>query len=651
MTEKEFTLRAFLLGTILLFPIVLWIRQVELITFTCQITESIPPIPALAVLLLFAMLRSLMSKVGKRFPLTPGEQGTIFFFVALGCVMSAVGVTQAFLPYLTVPFYFASPENNYDIILRHLPPWFGPKDPEAIREFFEGSEAGSIPWAVWLKPLGLWTIFFLLYWGALTCLWSVMRKQWVERERLSFPLLWIPLSIIKEESPQPGQPPFFKDPLMWLGFSVSVIYNLLNILKTFNPAVPAPGSFYPIGTLFTERPWNAMAGLQMWHRPELVGLGYLVSTEILFSVWFFFLLHNLVAVAGRAIGWEPPGFPFRGEQGIGAYFAVALFLLWVARRHLRDVLRKALFGAKDVDDSTEPLPYRVAVFGFLLCVGGLLLWFKLAGMALWVGIFFLGLLWTVLLGYARIRAETGTPSIWARPHTQLREFPFYTFGSDAFKVGGSYKTLSVWTHHFFLVHGGFFDQSMVYQLEAFKLADELGVPRRKMVLTGFLALIVGLALAYWMFLTTYYEYGANVLAGGQKSVTGGVRIMYCKQSYDMLSGFVDNPRPPDLARNIATGVGFIVASFLIAVRVILLRSPFHPLGYIMASVIGHQLWWAFFMAWFMKTLILRLGGVRLYRRFIPAFLGLAIGHFFSAGIVWGSIATLWPGAIYIVWFT
>ena len=54
----------------------------------------------------------------------------------------------------------------------------------------------------------------------------------------------------------------------------------------------------------------------------------------------------------------------------------------------------------------------------------------------------------------------------------------------------------------------------------------------------------------------------------------------------------------------------------------------------------------------MKWLILRYGGHKLYTRLIPGFLGLALGHFFIAGVVWGAFGAYAPDALpgYQVWF-
>ena len=50
-----------------------------------------------------------------------------------------------------------------------------------------------------------------------------------------------------------------------------------------------------------------------------------------------------------------------------------------------------------------------------------------------------------------------------------------------------------------------------------------------------------------------------------------------------------------------------------------------------------------FIAWGSKTIIMAVGGVQLYRKAKPVFLGLLVGY--TAGVVWSFIvdATLWSG--------
>ncbi len=642
--------RVAVVGIVLLALIVLWIRQVELITFTCQITESVPPIPALAVLILFAVLRPLLRRRLRRLELSRQELAVLFVFISVGCVMSAVGVTQAFLPYPVVPFYFADPQNNYELMQQYLPTWFGPRGDEVIRTFFEGSETGAAPYGAWAGPLALWLLFFVAYWVAALCIWSILRAQWAERERLAFAITSIPLAMTETE-PTWGRRPFLSNPYTWIGFGLVALFHGFNILHGFNPAVAAPGNRYWIGQIFTERPLDALRNVNIWYRPELIGLGYLMSLETLFSVWFFYGLENLAAVIGRAVGYEQAGFPFPTEQGMGGHIAMAIFLLYIAREHLRRVWRKALYNDPAVDDSREPLPYRAAVLGLVLSIAAILAFCRIAGMALWVAAMFFAMLFAALISYGRIRAETGTPSVWALPHSVGRTFLFSLFGVWPFKVGGSWRTMSVWTTFFWLVHGGFYNQATVYQLESFKLADEVGLRRQTMVYVCLSAVVVGLLFAFVMFLQTYYHYGTNVLAGGPNTVMGGVRITYCRQAWDQTSSYIDAPVGPDIPRSVAAGVGFGMAALLVMVRGLMLRTSLSPLGFVMAATVGHQLWFAFFVAWLAKSLIIRFGGAPAYRRLVPFFLGMAIGQFFLAGVVWGVIKAIWPHVGEIIWFT
>ena len=640
------SLRALVISLVITILCAVWIRQAELLSFTCQITESIPPITGLATLLLFAALRPILRG---RWQPSRAELCMIYVFVSIATVMSAVGVTQAFLPYLLVPFYFPEAGTKLGEIREFLPGWLGPRDEETIRTFFEGSDTGRVPWADWAGPLALWLLFLLAFWWTATCLFVIFRKQWTDKERLTYPIVSIPIRLT-EQGGSRGNRPFLRDPLMWMGFSLALVYHVVNVLHIINPSVVAPGPYYPLGQFFTERPLNVLAGLSIWHRPELIGLGYLVPLEILFSVWFFFVLQQVIAVLGAAVGYEGAGYPYMGDQGMGAYIGTAFFLVWVARRHLAGVIRCALRGGGD-EDRDEPLSYRTAVFGLLLGFSFLVLFACRAGVALRVALMFFGLLFTFLLTYTRIRCESGTPSIWSLPHSELKFLPFRMFGSDAFKIGGSYQTLSVWTTFFFLVHGGFFNQTTVLQMESFRLGDELGVRRRTMARIGLSAVFIGLVIAFVMFLHTYYAYGTNVLAGGGRSGTGGVRISYCLESWMETSNYMTTPVAAERPRQLAFGTGFVLTIALLIVRTLTLKSPLSPLGYIMASINGTQLWWAFLLAWMAKSAVLRLGGVTLYHRLMPFFLGIALGHFFIGGVVWGTLAIFWPDVEYVIWFT
>ena len=63
---------------------------------------------------------------------------------------------------------------------------------------------------------------------------------------------------------------------------------------------------------------------------------------------------------------------------------LVLWGLWMARDHLKDVVRKAWNPAYPIDDRRELMSYRAAVLGFLLGTFYMLTWLHEAGME-WLG--------------------------------------------------------------------------------------------------------------------------------------------------------------------------------------------------------------------------------------------------------------------------
>jgi len=190
------------------------------------------------------------------------------------------------LPWVTAPVYFDSPQNNYKTLAAELPQWFYPHDDEVILTMYEGSADGSVPWRPWLYPLLMWTIFMSLLFFTGMCLVTLFRKQWAENERLRFPLLLLPRSVVEKEAPG-SRAPFFRNPLVWVALGVVAIHHILNIIHSYNPVVMALMDRSYTGQIFIEWPWTPYRALTFFHRPQLIGLGYFVPLDILFSGWFF----------------------------------------------------------------------------------------------------------------------------------------------------------------------------------------------------------------------------------------------------------------------------------------------------------------------------------------------------------------------------
>ncbi|MFO8082002.1 MAG: DUF6785 family protein [Armatimonadota bacterium] len=655
--------RAVTLSLIFLVFSLVWMYKAGLVGHGAQLGESVPVVPAVGALLVLTLLLPLLRKLPVWLRVNRAGVLMVYAFLAIAVSMSSVGVARMLFPNATAIYYFATPENNFEAFQQYVPSWIQPgDDPEVIRQMYEGSDAmlagevgegllgqlSAVPWSAWISPLVAWTLFLLAAFIAMMSIMTMFRRQWVERERLTFPIVHLVMDLAGGKNVE-NVLSFFKNPVMWTGFALAAGYNLMNILNAWNPSIPAMGRAEDIGALFTERPWDAIRPLQIAWRPENFGLGYLVPTDITLSVWVFYLALRLANVFQVGIGYDISGFPFMQEQSFGSYLALGIFLVFVAREHLARVFRKAIGRARDVDDSDEPMSYRGAAIGLVVGVGFMLLWAGSAGMALWTAAIFFGLFLLFALVYARARAEAGAAMVWLFPFYQHKRMMVNITGSAIYERFGGWSNLTIFSMLMFLSRG-YFQSMMAYQIEATKIADEARIKQRTMAVWLVVALLVGLAGAYVIHLQAYYTHGANILEGG--TTQGGYRTRLAIQEYEGLTSFARGHKEPDRPRTIAAGTGFLITAGLIGLRSVFLRFPLHPLGFAMVTAYGGPLWGPFFIVWLIKTLVLRIGGMGMYRRLIPFFLGIVIGHFFTAGLVWGWLSAIYEemGRRYVVHF-
>ncbi len=628
--------RAVVLSLLLLVGSLIWVKQAGLVSHGVQLAESVPVVPAVGALILLTLLVPLLQRLPAMFRLNRAGVLLVYAFLCIAVSMSAVGVARMLFPNATALFYFSSPENEFVKLQEYVPDWFAPHDPEIIRQMYEAADDERVPWRPWLLPLGAWTLFFLAAFVAMLCLMVMFRRQWVERERLTFPIVHLVMELSGGGDTATGLG-FFKNPAMWIGFGLATVYNVMNILNAWNPSIPAMGRSYDLGGLFTERPWSAIRPLSIAWRPENIGLGYLVSTEITLSVWVFYLAMRVSNVAATAAGYEISGFPFDREISFGAYLALGIFLFWVGREHLARMFRYAFTGRPQLDDRDEPLSYRVAVWGALLAFAGMMIFATSAGMAAWTAAIYFSLFLLFALVYARARAEAGAAMVWLFPFYQHKRMMINIIGSKPYVSGGNWGNLTILSVMIFLSRG-YFQSMMAYQIEATKIADQARIKQRTMAIWLVVALVVGLWGAYVIHLQAYYKHGANILEGG--TTQGGYRTRLATNEFEELSGFMRAHKPPDRARTAAAATGVVATAALVVLRSVFLRFPLHPLGLAMVTAYGHPLWGPFFLVWVVKSLVLRLGGMGLYRRLIPFFLGIVVGHFFTAGLVWGWLSII-----------
>ena len=142
-----------------------------------------------------------------------------------------------------------------------------------------------------------------------------------------------------------------------------------------------------------------------------------------------------------------------------------------------------------------------------------------------------------------------------------------------------------------------------------------------------LSTIFGLLIGFFAFLHAGYKHGSLGTWRGQETFTDLQRWLLSPSETDWTNvGFLS--------------LGIILTSIMLVCRLRFIWWPFHPLAYPLAAIGNFaKLWFPVFLAWFIKLLLLRHGGVRAYRRALPMFFGVMLGEFLM-GTIWAVVGLI-----------
>jgi len=625
-SSEQVTLRSLVLGVLTIAAMTVYITH-----FGWNLIKNYMPVSALIPFVGWVGLNAVLRICVPRFALSRTEMLTIFFMVWLVGNLPTTGWAGYLLGDISAPSQLSSPENRVgEVVGPLLPNWLflGP-DPIVVGGLYSGLPADTpIPWQPWVRPVFWWSVgsFSIVLAGFFGSV--LFFKQWNEIERLTFPMATFPADMLQEH-PRTRLPAVFHAPIFWVGFAIAggiLCWNIAGYFVHTLPHIPLFDHWRSMGVSLGRDFPNYYMRVQ----PVIMGLAYLCPLDLLFSFWSYNIINivkeGLINRTGFSVGLQ-------GQQAgateilvLEAHGALVLLVgwsLWISRSHLRSTLSKAADDDRTHDDGA-PVTYRTAWLGLVISVLFLAGWCTTAGMTVGATVIQLALMFVALFGVAKYAAATG-----------------FTFLSPGGNGGlGADKGATVWTLLGGTAHLTPGSLTTMWMVNRNALA---GMPIR---LTGTMSVPHFFRMLGGHLRRHPYIWGAMPLAYGVACLTTVSDSMYRSYVDGGMNGplytgdwnhlvrlvpFIEGTkiRVADPSKWMVWGGGMVQAVVLILLRNRWTWWPFHPAAVAFPT---RRYGFSLMIVWITKSLVLRYGGVRLYRRSIPFWYGFIVGYLFGVGL-------------------
>ncbi len=534
-----------------------------------------------------------------------------------GAIAVGGGVTHL-IPMLSTAIYHSTPGNQWvSEIAPHIRNWMMPLDPDggavAIKRFWEGlPPGGHIPWEQWVTPLTRWGIYLMALFGCTAAIMSVMRKQWVDYEHLSFPIAQVPSELCRGVA-EPGNPDsILRSRAFWIGAGIILLHALVMRLGRY------AGFFGPatMGTWVTfAEGWR----MRFWVDFTVIGLVFLIPNRIAFSVWVLAVVSWFVRsfVKTHNLGLQvymPYGGPAETQHmAMGALLVLVFSSLWYGRRHLLRAVRCALRWGEAGYDSNEPTSYTAAFATGLVgaIVAGVWLW--RSGMTPLYSAAFLLLHLCVYYGITRIIAQVGLPS--ASSPAAAGTYLTNTLGGATL---GRQQVVAT---------GMQFWNADYRNTAMTGAAHGMYVARRRRGL--FAAMLFAIFVTYLSASLSAVWVG---YAHGALNLSSWFYINAPRVPWWWAGGVLSRNDGPNVLGMLWAGGGAAVMAFLTLAHRSFFWWPVHPIAFVIANThMVINFWFSIFLAWLLKAGLVKLGGQAIYRSARRFFIGVVLAGFFADG--------------------
>lgn len=632
------TFRSVIIGLILIPLNCFWVVIAEIMWYSGEPTTISLFYNVMFLLFLLILANLVVRRYKPAWALAAPEILVVYTMLAISSALCGHDMLEILVPILSHLYRYAPLEGRFEEVLPHVPQWLVVRDPAALQSAYIGQESmyratNLLPW---LKPLAWWGAFVVALCSVMWGMNLIFRKQWTENEKLSYPVIQVPMLLATETDT------LLRNKLFWLGFLVAGLIdavNGINVLFPLFPKIPIV-HIYNIQQFFPERPWVDMGGGWISFYPFAIGMCFFMPTDLAFSCWFFFIFWKVQRVLASYIGIHGmPGFPFVEEQTAGGYYAVGLLALWVTRHHFKRVALMLIGRSVERETPWEREEIRIALV-LILAGATFLIWFCLhAGMSLSVVLVFFGLYFLLSIAVTRMRAELGPPAHDLHhigPQLQIVKFLGM---SNMHRDYPNDMAMFGFMNFFNRAYRG---HPMPHGLEAFRIAERLKMDNRRYLIAMFVAILAGIICGFWAMLWVFNKYGAAAQAVGPGEWFG-------REAWEEVNAWFTTPEKwqyrPFYAILIGLGFSLVLAVLKLNIR----WWPFHPVGFaVSGSWSMEQLWLCILIAWLVKVLLLKYGGAKAYKPAVPLFVGLIMGDF-MVGSFWNLYGIVMETQVYHFW--
>ncbi len=594
-------------------------------------------IPPVVVTLVVAVVNLMVRRISPRLALTEGE---LIIVYGMHAVLGAICAewTNVINPTIHSYALYASSESRFrELINPHAIKWlFIPVENAAKYEDYRN---GGYPFGYFLSHLNLWwtyilswTLLFSLVCFAMLCINSLMRDEWTNREKLAFPIIQLPMAIVQSGA---GKSQVWKSKFLWIPFLIMFGVDMLNGFHFIYPSLPLINVRFlaALNDFTPTAPLNAIGWTPIGIFPYMAVIGFFMPTDLLFSCIFFFFFRKFEQVFTYSLGYTEsagvfgggglvPAPPYFSEQSWGAFLALFVTAMWVARNYLKEVWRQILHGHPKGDSG---VPHRFAFLGLLGSVGALMVLSVYVGIPLWMTAASVILFLMFSAALTRMRAQIGAPShemAFMGPNQLLVDF----VGTQGLPQAGVSRLVTT----FFFMNRIHRTHPMPHQLEAMKMGDTGKMNQRALFVAITVATVIGCILGHLMYIWKGYHYAAE-RGGGE---TAGV-----------VDTLVNKHQPSNPIAILFVVLGFLFVLSLDFIRFRIPAFPLHPAGYALAMNFGlDYFWFGLLIVYVIKVFVERYYGLKGYTKLHEVALGIMLAEFcaeavWSAYSIWTHTAT------------